>query len=464
MEIVNGLFWPRLGPMELLSIRSFLAHGHEYHLWAYGPVDNAPLGCVVRDASEIMPYVSFPFYAQFADWFRYALLYRYGGWWVDTDLVCLKPFDFGREYVFSSETHENVPNALNNVVIKTPAGAPILRYMMEHCAETSREGLPYTALGPKLISTAVEKFGLSENIEPPETFCPVPYHDLPQFDQERPIPPAHAIHLWHGMWKTAKRPMNIFQGLYGRLHDRYDSGSGRILVAMSTCARERYARRAARCVEEWGPVLPANADLRVFTGAALGTNDAYTSLVSKTKAIAQYAQARDYEWLLKVDDDTHLRQITPPDSDYGGWVSTETCDGVLPHCNGGAYWLSRRAMAAVAIGDGRNFSSAEDQWVGLILREQGILPTHLDDYVIHPTAAPMFIRWRPGMVYTKDYAACLQIPDPGRDRYTLPPPVERPPMVQHHPVDMEAHRRRAIGPKLHTKFDEARWRHQHRHC
>ena len=464
--VINGLFWPRLGPMELLSVRSFLAHGHEYHLWAYGPVENVPEGCIVRDAREILPFRSLPHHAQFADHFRYALLYKQGGWWADTDVVCLKPFDFVRPYVFSSETHENRPIALNNVVIKAPAGAPVLRHMLDVCEITPTEDMSYATLGPELISTAVEKFRLGESVEPPETFCPVPYWNLSRFDEGSMPDEAHAIHLWHGMWRVARRPMNVFRGLYGLLHDRYDIGRGRVLVAMSTCKKEKYVQRTQRCVEEWGNLLPTNADLRVFTGEDLGTGDAYNNLVKKTQTIAAYAVNRGYDWLLKIDDDTSLRRVEPPEVDYAGWASTETCDGVPPHCNGGAYWLSRCAMQLVAnepTGD-FSFSSAEDQWVGATLRKYNIFPVHIEDYVVHPTAQPWFTRWNPDAVYREDYAACIQIPDPCRDKYVPPPPPEKPPFILHHPADMEAHRRRAIGPKLHTQFDAARWKHQHRHC
>lgn len=45
----------RLSPMERLCIRSFLAHGHEFHLYAYGPLEGVPEGTRVVDAREILP-------------------------------------------------------------------------------------------------------------------------------------------------------------------------------------------------------------------------------------------------------------------------------------------------------------------------------------------------------------------------------------------------------------------------
>ena len=42
-------------------------------------------------------------YLPFADIFRYKMLYLNGGYWVDLDMIAIKPFDFKSEYVFSSE-------------------------------------------------------------------------------------------------------------------------------------------------------------------------------------------------------------------------------------------------------------------------------------------------------------------------------------------------------------------------
>ena len=45
----------RLSVMEQLAIRSFLDHGHPFHLYTYGDVENVPAGTVVRPGTEILP-------------------------------------------------------------------------------------------------------------------------------------------------------------------------------------------------------------------------------------------------------------------------------------------------------------------------------------------------------------------------------------------------------------------------
>jgi mannosyltransferase OCH1-like enzyme len=112
-KIVQGLWiGSELSAMEEMSIASFLMNGHEYHLYVYQDVENVPTGTVVKDASEVLPssmifqYRDFNSYAGFSNFFRYKLLLERGGWWVDTDMICLQPFDFTDEYVFSSEISE----------------------------------------------------------------------------------------------------------------------------------------------------------------------------------------------------------------------------------------------------------------------------------------------------------------------------------------------------------------------
>ncbi|MCI0557088.1 MAG: hypothetical protein MN733_01225, partial [Nitrososphaera sp.] len=98
-KIIQGLWiGPELSVMEQLSIASFLLNGHEYHLYLYDELENIPFGTLIKDASEILPsssifqYKRRPTYAGFANFFRYKLLLERGGWWADTDTICLKPF------------------------------------------------------------------------------------------------------------------------------------------------------------------------------------------------------------------------------------------------------------------------------------------------------------------------------------------------------------------------------------
>jgi hypothetical protein len=119
LQNVHGLWiGSQLGPMQLLTIRSFLAHGFRFHLWTYDTaIFDATLddGVVVKDANTIIARervfvypaggpIDVPFgegsYAGFSDIFRYKLLYEHGGWYTDMDVTCLRHVDFTTEFVF----------------------------------------------------------------------------------------------------------------------------------------------------------------------------------------------------------------------------------------------------------------------------------------------------------------------------------------------------------------------------
>ena len=109
-RVVQGLWiGSPLSIMERLSIKSFLDNGHEYHLYTYDELKDVPAGTVIKDGNEILPasaifkYKDRPSYSAFSNFFRYKLLLERGGWWVDTDVICLKPFDFPEEHVFATE-------------------------------------------------------------------------------------------------------------------------------------------------------------------------------------------------------------------------------------------------------------------------------------------------------------------------------------------------------------------------
>jgi len=85
-----------------------LANGHHYQLYVYNHVANIPEGVEILDGHEIIPeserFVSKRgSHALFSDWFRWELLYRKGGYWVDLDEVCLRSFDFAEDIVFGCE-------------------------------------------------------------------------------------------------------------------------------------------------------------------------------------------------------------------------------------------------------------------------------------------------------------------------------------------------------------------------
>lgn len=199
--------------MEQLSISSFLQNGHEYHLYVYENVKNVPLGTVIGDGAEILPassifqYQGSKSYAGFSNFFRYKLLLERGGWWVDTDTICLKPFAFDDDYVFSSQSNERGSDEVNSGIIKALPGSDAMAYAWEVCQSKDPARLVWGETGPRLMAKVVRKFSLARYQQAHHVFCPVDYQEwrdvlkpgVGSLLDDR----TYAIHLWNEMWRAA---------------------------------------------------------------------------------------------------------------------------------------------------------------------------------------------------------------------------------------------------------------------
>ncbi len=233
-QIIQGLWiGPELSAMEQLSIASFLKNGHEYHLYVYNEMKNLSPGCVLRDANEILPsgrvfqYQQYPSYAGFANFFRYKLLLERGGWWADTDVICLKPFDFSDAHVFASEI-VNQAEVVASAILKAPVKSEAMAYAWAVCQSKQPENLVWGETGPRLVAEVVKKFSLEKYQQPADVFCPIGYADWRQVIEPdarlRFNESTRAIHLWNEMWRDSGQDKNAAYDpacLYEQLKKEY---------------------------------------------------------------------------------------------------------------------------------------------------------------------------------------------------------------------------------------------------
>lgn len=214
-KIVQGLWIGKsLSLMEQLSIKSFLAHGHEYHLYMYEKIRNVPKGVVIKDANKILPKhrifkykhgLSKGGYGGFANLFRLKLLLDNGGMWVDLDVICLKPFNFKKKYVFSSEKTQEGKVKIHNGIMKAPKGSKFIRTCYKKAKKMDARDLLHCQNGSDLLTSNINEFNLQSFIVPLNTFCPINYWDFkkliePNFSFKIPKE-TYAIHLWNEKWR-----------------------------------------------------------------------------------------------------------------------------------------------------------------------------------------------------------------------------------------------------------------------
>ena len=212
-EIIQSLWvGEKLSVMEKLSISSFIAHGHPFHLYVYEDINGIPAGTTLKDAGKILPadkifkYKDHDSYAGFANLFRYKLLLEEGNYWVDTDLVCLRPFQHSAEYIFASERLQASRSVqANNCLIKAPGGSAIMEYCYEKSAGKDSRVLEWGETGPKLLTEAIMVMKMQGYVAKPEIFCPVNWWDWNQFldgsIDDRVLADSDAVHLWNEMWR-----------------------------------------------------------------------------------------------------------------------------------------------------------------------------------------------------------------------------------------------------------------------
>lgn len=119
-------FWQgkELNPISYTSLKSFIDCGHRLQLFTYGEIENVPPGVSIRDASDILPEYEIKdfegWFAGFADLFRYAFLYKEGGFWVDADVICLREEAPAEEIYMAYETYNH--SSIGNSGLALPKG------------------------------------------------------------------------------------------------------------------------------------------------------------------------------------------------------------------------------------------------------------------------------------------------------------------------------------------------------
>ena len=208
-------FWfgKSLPQYQKLALKSFVDHGHVFHLYTYDELE-VPAGVEIRDAETILPRDRVFFYkrseglgnvAGFSDLFRFRLLHEHGGWWVDTDVICLSDQIPEPDIHFGWQDHRMVGSA----IMRLPKGSALTLELFE-AAERAGTDIDFGEIGPGLITRVAKEQGLSDRLLPQTEIYPIPPFEalnvlLPWKTEEvrRKIGSAPFLHLWNEMYGRA---------------------------------------------------------------------------------------------------------------------------------------------------------------------------------------------------------------------------------------------------------------------
>jgi hypothetical protein len=214
-------FWhgSQLGPYQLMGMRSFVNRGHFVELFTYDPTIAVPEWIVRRDANEIWPAdhiltyrngVSRGGFALHANLFRYAMLHRLGGWWIDQDVILLRQELPTQDIFFSLETVD--PMRATTSVLKFPAGHPALSDCVARCVAAGESPL-YGDTAVILFTEIVKKYRIPCHNRSMDTTYPLSPLDVPaMFDPAQRDPllarceNSTFVHLFNEKWRRAGIP------------------------------------------------------------------------------------------------------------------------------------------------------------------------------------------------------------------------------------------------------------------
>jgi mannosyltransferase OCH1-like enzyme len=211
---VQSLWIGPIGTMERMCIRSYTGRGVEFHLYSYNPLlerERASL-LYIHDANEILPANKIPLFPSpsiFSDFFRYALLMKKGGYYVDMDTICLqREFWSGLDYGFARDNIDQY--YISGFAMKAPKKSEI----MTHCHDwingltaEERAKLGHMDIGPYLVQKMVPQFKLETYVAPKDQMDPIPWDKITDIvnpekaeDLMKACRKACMIHLRQSIW------------------------------------------------------------------------------------------------------------------------------------------------------------------------------------------------------------------------------------------------------------------------
>lgn len=193
----------KLGKLSSCCLRSFVLKGHAVYLHAYEQIDDVPEGVQIVDANRIISknkifkHKKTGSYALFSDVFRYELLKKTDGIYVDCDVYCIRPIiPSSSGYILGREDDFKI----NGAVLGLPKDSLILDRLLNAAYDpffippwysSKRQkrlkikkvfrlgkhisDMPWGVIGPEAITYFVKELGLEREIQPIDVFYPIHY-------------------------------------------------------------------------------------------------------------------------------------------------------------------------------------------------------------------------------------------------------------------------------------------------
>jgi hypothetical protein len=223
-KITAHFFWHgNLSLYEYGCISSFVKNNFNVNVWSYDQL-KLPNGATHMDASKVlskdllfnfeMPKGNVGSIAAFSDLFRLEVIKNFGGWWFDTDCICLRSeeeFRVINNYNNLVAGWENDKIINNAVISMTPALAKTCIDKVNILSKENKNRFKWGETGPSLITSTVKENNLFDEILPSSAFYPINWRNaLDALDPnktdtiETESKNAYVYHYWSEIFSRNK--------------------------------------------------------------------------------------------------------------------------------------------------------------------------------------------------------------------------------------------------------------------
>jgi hypothetical protein len=218
-RVVRSFWHGQFSPYEALCLSSFVAAGIPVELFSEAPIAGLPDGVTRRNARDILDqHVAYyrhefdgPSPALHANHFRYALLEKLGGWWIDTDIILVAAsLPAAGIFVARQSDHE-----LNTSALRFPAAHPLMMAARQRTA-AGLDDARWGETGPKLLTELQPDYAPDMPIAPRQSAYEIGADEFQKFflpeardEIDERISNSTFVHLWNEMWRRAGIPKNI---------------------------------------------------------------------------------------------------------------------------------------------------------------------------------------------------------------------------------------------------------------
>jgi hypothetical protein len=244
-EIAN-FFWHgnAMSLYEQKCISSFVNHNFHVNVWSFTSRE-LPKGAILCDASKYFKIEDVTSINQdnklgciaaFSDAFRYSVLKDVGGWWFDTDCICLRDQEEFKKLknnksIIAGFENENIINgAVLNFVDPTLADQAY-RLLTQILTDKNRN-IKWGEIGPKLITQLVSNNNLLNEIYPQSFFYPVHWKNAvdalnPKLTDEldTKCSNSYVYHYWNEIIKKNKIDKNCLPPIDSFIYNKFLKGN-----------------------------------------------------------------------------------------------------------------------------------------------------------------------------------------------------------------------------------------------